>query len=682
MGRTNYWRRSLLATAAVIIYAGPAHGQEEQQEQQAAQEAETDGGLLDQITITVSKVAEKVIDAMASVSVTSRTEIRTQQPQRIGTVISQTPGVWTEENPDDPATSINIRGLQDFGRVAVTVDGARQNFQRSGHNADGAFYLDTAFVRSIDITRGPVANVYGSGAIGGVVSFETVDPTDILRAGEQIAGELAGGALVEGQSGYNGSFIGAIRPVEQLQFLAGGAFKDLEDYDDGSGNRVRDSGQEVDSYIGKVVFEPREGHRLELTGQAQNFDFVGGLGTSTSPRRTSDVDTENYTAQYGYRSDDTALIDLKASAYYTSTDAFQERISGTPAQQQQTRDFSIETTGFDVNNTSRFDIGEVALAVTYGGDLFHDKVKVVDDFGTADLFTPSGKRDVYGAFLQNHLHWRMFDLIAAGRYDAYDLEGGTADLNGDRLSPKVTLGITPFKGFQVYGTYAEGYRSPAITETLIGGFHPPPAVFEFLPNPDLKPEVGKTLEAGVNIKYDDVLMPGDAFRAKSAIYQNDVSDFIEGVFDPIANTYQYVNVSDAQLSGIEGEVVYDAGQFFTTAAGSMNRGDNETTDEPLQSVYPDKLILGAGVRLFEQDLTLGARLTLVAEHDRLPDAAAALASDSYELVDLYVTYDLYDYAQIYASIDNVGDVTYIRYRDGDESPGLVAKVGFTTRFGR
>ena len=682
MGRTNYWRRSLLATAAIMIYAGPAIGQEEQQQQPPAQNTDSEPGILDQITLTASKVAEKVIDALASVSVTTRTEIRRQQPQRIGTVISQSPSVTTEENPDDPATAINIRGLQDFGRVAVTIDGARQNFQRSGHNADGAFYLDDAFIRSIDITRGPVANVYGSGAIGGVVSFETVDPTDILRPGESIAGELTGGTIFEGQKGYNGSFIGAIRPVEQFQILLGGALKDLNDYDDGSGNRVPDSGQDVDSYIGKVVFEPREGHRLELTGQAQNFDFVGGLGTATSPRRTSEVDTENYTAQYGYRSDDTALIDVRASAYYTSTDAFQERVSGTPAQQQQTRDFSIETTGFDVNNTSRFDLGDVALAVTYGGDLFHDKVKVVDDFGTADLFTPSGKRTVYGGFIQSHAHWEMFDLIAAARYDGYDLEGGEAELNGDRLSPKVTLGVTPFQGFQIYGTYAEGYRSPAITETLIGGFHPPPATFEFLPNPNLKPEVGKTLEAGVNIKYDEVLMPGDTLRAKSAIYQNDVSDFIEGVFDPIANTYQYVNVADAQLWGIEGEVVYDAGVFFATAAGSMNRGDNETTDEPLQSVYPDKLILGAGVRFLEQDLTLGARLTLVAEQDRLPAAAAALESDSYELIDIYVTYDVYDYAQIFASIENLGDVTYTRYRDGDESPGLVAKVGFTARLGQ
>ena len=36
--------------------------------------------------------------------------------------------------------------------------------------------------RQVDVMRGPVANTYGSGAIGGVVVFETKDADDFLRA--------------------------------------------------------------------------------------------------------------------------------------------------------------------------------------------------------------------------------------------------------------------------------------------------------------------------------------------------------------------------------------------------------------------------------------------------------------------------------------------------------------------
>ena len=61
------------------------------------------------------------------------------------------------------------------------IDGARQNFQRSGHNANGMFYLEPELISTIDIIRGPIANVFGSGAIGGITSFRTKDVEDVLQ---------------------------------------------------------------------------------------------------------------------------------------------------------------------------------------------------------------------------------------------------------------------------------------------------------------------------------------------------------------------------------------------------------------------------------------------------------------------------------------------------------------------
>ena len=95
----------------------------------------------------------------------------------------------TKKMPTIRQPAINVRGLQDFGRVAVTIDGARQNFQRSGHNANGMFYFEPEMMKQVTVTRGPVANVYGSGAIGGVVSFETIDALSFLREDENFAGQ-------------------------------------------------------------------------------------------------------------------------------------------------------------------------------------------------------------------------------------------------------------------------------------------------------------------------------------------------------------------------------------------------------------------------------------------------------------------------------------------------------------
>src|SRR5215470_2376768 len=127
--------------------------------------------VLDPITIVATKTEEKAIDTLAGVSVMRQGDIDQVMPSRTSDLFYGLPSVWFQNRGDSPEQSINIRGLQDFGRVAVLIDGARQNFQRSGHNANGTFFLEPELLAGVDIVRGPVANIYGSGAIGGVASF-------------------------------------------------------------------------------------------------------------------------------------------------------------------------------------------------------------------------------------------------------------------------------------------------------------------------------------------------------------------------------------------------------------------------------------------------------------------------------------------------------------------------------
>ena len=152
-----------------------------------AQAGATPVQSLDTITVAASKTEETAIDALAPVSVVTLEQIQGLQPNRLSDIFYDVPGVTFQERGDDPATVINIRGLQDFGRVAVVVDGARQNYQRTGHNANGSFFLDPELVGGVDVVRGPTANIYGSGAIGGVVSFRTKDIQDV-RASRRDAG--------------------------------------------------------------------------------------------------------------------------------------------------------------------------------------------------------------------------------------------------------------------------------------------------------------------------------------------------------------------------------------------------------------------------------------------------------------------------------------------------------------
>ena len=67
----------------------------------------------------------------------------------------------------------------------------------------------------------------------------------------------------------------------------------------------------------------------------------------------------------------------------------------------------------------------------------------------------------------------MLEVVGALRYDNYKLESGATSSGGDRLSPKITVGLLPTAIVTPYVSYAEGYRAPSITETLVDGRMPP-----------------------------------------------------------------------------------------------------------------------------------------------------------------------------------------------------------------
>jgi outer membrane receptor protein involved in Fe transport len=183
-------------------------------------------------------------------------------PTRPADLLYGMPGVYVQERPDDPGTAINIRGLQDFGRVAVVVDGARQNFQRTGHNANGIFYLEPELISSIDVVRGPVANIFGSGAIGGVASFRTKDVDDVLKVGERW------GVLTNnmGSSNFGGvtTAFAAARLTPAAELFAGGTYRTQNPYRDGNDNVVPNTGYNVETGTVKGTFRPAPGHQVKV----------------------------------------------------------------------------------------------------------------------------------------------------------------------------------------------------------------------------------------------------------------------------------------------------------------------------------------------------------------------------------------------------------------------------------
>lgn len=712
----------LLGGAAMTILFGAQAGWAQEIEQtteqtvidaeaagQAGTAARTGATQLDQITI-VSRTGETAIEQMASVSHVDQAQLERRMASTPQDVLFGVPGVTLQSDANRTASSVNIRGLQDFGRVAVIVDGARQDFQRSGHGTQSMFWLDPELIQQVDVIRGPVANTYGSGAIGGVVMYETKDADDFLRDGETWAGSVTGQFDSNG-TGWTTSGTGAYRFNDSFDVLGNIVWRDFGDYKDGNGDEVPGSSFDILSGILKSTIRPTDYSELKL-------GWIGADDSWTEGGNTSELETRQntFTGRYNITDENESWLDLHINAAYNKTNLDQTYLTDVtryssvtglpivvPAGSQTTYD--VETPSFDAWNTSRFDTGVVSHELTYGGDWVQDEVVTTSPEGGSDIYTPSGKRRVSGAYIQEKLVWEWLEVVGALRYDSYKLESDVGETSGDRLSPRITVGVSPFEqigleGLQVYGTYAEGYRSPSLSETLISGLHPNGVVFPFLPNPDLKPETARTVEFGINYSRDGLFQADDSLRLKAAYFNNDIDDYIGGANIPaemgstvcpfvppipprIPICFQYQNFANAEIRGFELESVYDAAWGFAGLSVSVIDGHTvsyEGVRADLTTVPSSQVTGQLGFRFLEDKLTVGGEV----QYNGAPKGNP-IAKD-YTLVNLFASYQATEDLKFNARIDNLFDETYTNPLNASATdiiyePGISAKISASMRFG-
>jgi len=726
----------LASVATVALLAPPASAQQASptEDQQAAQSQNTEEAkpapagttLLDKILV-LSRTGETAIESLASASHVDQEQLDRRMATTPNEMLLGVPGVAVQADARRVSSSINIRGLQDFGRVQMIVDGARQDFQRSGHGTQSTVYIDPELVKSVDVIRGPVANTYGSGAIGGVVFFGTKDAEDFLKP-DETWGASATGRYESNGKGWTTSATGAYRFNENWDALGNIVYRDYGDYKEGGGGAVAGTGFDVLSGMLKTTIRPTDNSELKLGwvgssdswteisgGSPLNNHIVGGV-----PTNDVDLKSNTFTARYNITDEDKSWLDLHINTAYNKTNLDLTSLiplprfnpaNGSPIilPAGSTSTFDIGTTSIDIWNTSRFETAGVAHELTYGGDWAGDDVKTGGTAGGDSFYTPSGKRNVSGAYVQDKLTWDWLEVIAGLRYDNYSLKGSAQETSGDRLSPRVTVGVSPFEsaglaGLQFYGTYAEGYRSPSLTETLISGMHPAGVTFPFLPNPNLRPEIGKTTEFGVNYKQNDILESGDALRIKAAYFNNDITDYIDEVtlspyapgsgcpFGPgIPICAQYQNFAKAKIHGFELESVYDAGWGYAGLSASITNGHTisyKGVEADLATIPSSQVTAQLGLRFLEDKLTIGGEVQYNGKPKGNPIA------EDYTLVNAFASYQATDNLKIDFRADNLFDVKYANPLNLTSAgqpvaqpvfaayePGITLKLAATMRFG-
>ncbi|MDF1790770.1 MAG: TonB-dependent hemoglobin/transferrin/lactoferrin family receptor [Thalassobaculaceae bacterium] len=631
------------------------------------------------------------------VTVIDREQIDLKDPDTLDDMFRSVPGVHFEGGPRRTGQVPTIRGFEGEN-VQIRIDGARQNFV-SGHN--GRVFVDPALLAGGEVLRGGASSLYGSGAMGGLISLRTLSADDLLQGDDTLAGRAKFGYQDVNQEFTESLVIGG-RPLDGVGLVGGIVKRDSDDIKLGNGTELV-SDDDIISGLAKADIEISPGLSASLSYLVFNNDArepANGQRANTaadSDITDKDIRSDTIRGQVLYAPVGQNWLDLDASAYFTNAQVNQTyEDSGRIVEQD------VDTYGLFIDNRSRFSLAErSSLTLTYGVEASQDEQEGYDS-ASADgsrSGVPNAEAEFAGAFLQGSFEISdvvpgTLTIIPGVRYDSFsadsDIDDGSSD---DEISPKIAVSYEPVRGLVGFASYGRAFRAPSINELYNEGTHfaiPLPngqtAVNSFVANPDLKPEVSDTLEFGLGYERANTLLKDDEFRIKGAYFQSDVKNLIDisvnsagpsvSCFIPPytgcnAGTTDTVNVPEAELEGYELEASYDAPRFYVTAGFSSIDGENTRTGESLGVLTPDRLSTDIGLRLHEIDAVVGVEGEFVSGFDNVDDSSEERGG--YSVFDLYVQWAPKEPAlqglAINLGVDNVFDRDYERVFAGVSEPG-------------
>ncbi|SOC91056.1 hemoglobin/transferrin/lactoferrin receptor protein [Rhizobium sp. AN5] len=387
-----------------------------------------------------------VYETPASVSVVSREAIQSAGVRNTRDVFNRVSGVYAGEgNGSFPTVSPNVRGLQESGRVVVSIDGARQNAQR-GFSTGGASiysanngqaYVDVAFIRAVEVEKMTNATSGNAGSLGGKVEFRTVSAVDLIPEGANKGGEVN---VSRGTNGYDfqGSVLAAVRePDGPLSFVAGYSRTIMDEYKIGTRGEARSTALTMKDLLGRdgwSSFFKGEGDfgdvKTSLSWMHQQNDFVQGAAEQID---RESVRNDSIVAKLDW-DPESELIDFKSSLWLNDNMTHELRSARKGYAVETNLDMGLRSFGGSLENTSRFDTKAGALSLNYGAEAFRDiatsvamssKIKENPSFATSyTAFSPAGRRDVASLFLNGELEPADWITLSGGvRYDWSRLKG-------------------------------------------------------------------------------------------------------------------------------------------------------------------------------------------------------------------------------------------------------------------
>ena len=542
-------------------------------------EAESPPVELEEVTV-IARVEKDTFRTPNSVSVIDREQIERMNAPTTPQILRETEGVWTQQTTVGQGSPL-LRGLTGY-QAFLAIDGVRLNNStfRSGPNQ----YLVTISPDNLDrveVLRGAGSMLYGSGAMGGVISMFTKD-TILDGATEEWHIQSRAFTRFASASSERLGRLEVVGSQKQLGFSVGASARWFGNINPGSGYDLHYANRKFE-----IVTDTPEGVKIS-DGPPRDVpdrwlvDSEGPLGWNAYDGdaklsyKLNDASTVSLAYQL-WRQPQTPRYDKIAPREYDEfffqpqdRDLFYATYLSKPEnaaidQIQFTSSFHRQEEGrnellrdaterrerFDTVNTLGFSAQAVNSSlpkqrVVAGGEFYFDTVASQ----TIKTNIENGSEqvdDTKGRFIDGSQFWdanlyvqdeielhELLELTLGGRFTRYNTNAdlsvrsdqfGNFNESGNALTYSAGLVGSVANGLNIVGNFATSFRAPSLNDTTAVE-----VTNEGIdsPSPDLKSERGWTAESGFKARYS-------WFVGSLTLFHGRVTDLVSRV--PVEDAY-------------------------------------------------------------------------------------------------------------------------------------------------
>lgn len=595
-----------------------------------AQTASIEETKLDTIIVNGSRLDQTMTEIGSSVSVITRDDLEELGVDFALDAIATAPGVTVNQNGAFGGNaSVRIRGASN-DQTLVLIDGVPVNDPTGTGGGYNFAYLDTDTIERIEVLKGPQSTLWGSDAIGGVVSITTKRPTEGLSG--TVFGEYGSFNTLRG-----GASISNANEIGDFRLAATGLTTDgISKADEANGN------SEDDGY------------------DSQTVSAKGGLNLPASVRLETSLMWSDAESEY-----DSYAFGAQGSVADGDEVTNSETLSGNITLKAPLFDGRLENlvqigyADIERENTSNgvqsyFTEGDRVLFRYQGTFAINDTNTLA--FGT--------EREETSANEQESSIDSLFALYEFKPVDNLTLTGGIRvddhETFGSETTGRVAAAWTATDQLTFKASWGQGFKAPSIFQsTYICTFCGLTA-----PNTNLKAETSEAYDIGVQWQSAD-----ERIVLGATLFDQETENMID-----FSYTAGYDNIALVDSQGGELTGAYAINNWLGIAASytfidSDDGNGNalarlpESTGNISASFDPDGPFSGAVLVRYngEEANTDGSEL------------------DSWTRVDLTGSYDLNDTVEIYGRIENLLDEEYQQIL-GYGTPGLSGSVGVRLRY--